>query len=67
MQSELHKLAFTLAKEATPDEWRKAELATGVKFAWTRAFVEGRIPNPSAVRLEKLIAGLTGKSVSINV
>lgn len=63
MCSELHSLVASLAKDTTPEDWRKIANETGLKFSWIKAFVEQRIPNPSAIRLELLHKGITGKSI----
>jgi len=63
MNSILHKLVFDLLAETGPDHWRKITEETGLKFSWIRAIAEDRIPNPSAVRLEALYKGLTGKQI----
>lgn len=63
MQSQLHILVASLVKDTSPEDWRRIALATGLKFSWIKSFAEKRIPAPSAVRLELLYEGLTGKPV----
>ena len=63
MNSILHKLVFDLLAQTGPEQWRQIAETTGLKFSWIRAIAEDRIPQPSAVRLEALYKGLTGKQV----
>ena len=65
MTSRLHEMVADAIAGTNADDWRRIAAATDLSFSWIKAFAAGRIPNPSASRLETLYEALKGKPIKI--
>ena len=60
-RSKLHEVVHKLLVHRNGKTLIEIQAATEVKQAWLSAFLQNRINEPSAIRLEKLYTYLTGK------